>query len=222
MKLRILTAVVVLGAVMSGQAFAEDDTFRPFTYELCDQSPRELAASSRSDREFSFVTAMCKRHDSNYGKSDSEKTNFTFDNSDCPITFGRANSIFTSSGELRALEKFCDQLKVESAKSANKDRAEKTEDVRDDAWYEKHSRYIRWTVIRNRSEGMPEECRYFFCDMQGGIVTKIEASNFWIITLPRNKGAPEDCKRGYCQKVYTESATRPAVNEMYRGTGLAR
>ena len=68
MKLRILTAVAVLGAVMSGQAFAAGGTFEPFTYELCDQSPRELAASSKSDSEFDFVTAMCKRHDPNYGK----------------------------------------------------------------------------------------------------------------------------------------------------------
>jgi hypothetical protein len=109
--------------------------------------------------------------------------------------------------------------KYNQAKAKTKDLAE---DVRDDAWYEKHSRYIRWTVIRTRLEGMPEECRYFYCDMQGGWVTKREATNFWIITLPRNKGAPEDCKFKYCQQVYTESDTRPAINEDYRGTGFDR
>jgi hypothetical protein len=123
------------------------------------------------------------------------------------------------SGLVQGKDTFSQQVK-ESDKPANDVRPE--EIVRDDAWYEKHSRYIRWTVIRTRLEGMPEECRYFFCDMQGGWVTKREADNFWIITLPRNKGAPEDCKFTYCQKVYTESDTRPAINEDYRGTGLDR
>lgn len=103
-----------------------------------------------------------------------------------------------------------------------KEKSESAKKVRDDAWYEKHSRYIRWTVIRSRLEGMPEECRYFYCDMHGGWATKTDADNEWVITLPRNKGAPEDCKFTYCQKVYTESDTSPAINSDYRGTGLDR
>ena len=105
---------------------------------------------------------------------------------------------------------------------SKKRESESAKAARDDAWYEKHSRYIRWTVIRSRLEGMPEECRYFYCDMHGGWVTKREANNEWVITLPRNKGAPEDCKFTYCQKVYTESDTSPAINSDYRGTGLDR
>lgn len=109
------------------------------------------------------------------------------------------------------------------AKAKTKDRAEIAENVRDDAWYEKHSRYIRWTVIRGRSEGMPEECRYFYCDIMHVSSPRGEEPNVgWLITLPRNKGTPEDCKVTYCQQVYTESDTRPAINEDYRGTGFDR
>lgn len=173
MGLRLL-AVTAFAALISGQAFAAEDIFKPFTYELftyelCEQSPRQLAASSESDREFNFVTAMCKRHNPDYGQSSGSATKAT-----------------------------------DSAKSS------------ESASKVTPSRFIRWTVIRGRTEGMPEECRYFYCDLEHYSGSRQDGpSNGWIVTLPRNKGKPDDCKKHYCRSVDTESSTREPINKSY-------
>ena len=164
---------------------------------------------------------------------------------DCPVTAGSTASMFLTDAELRelrAIEKNCAQLKRDSAESTSQsffrqpyDVMKETIDImsasRNDfqlstsglrppeMTYEKTpSRFIRWIVIRDRSEGMPEECRYFYCDLKhysGG--RGEEPSNGWIVTFPRNKGKPDDCKKHYCNSVDTESKDGPLVNEVNEG-----
>jgi hypothetical protein len=229
MKLPVISSIIALTVLMSGQAFA--GLFSP----------------------------------------DRVEASYTFDKSDCPITFGRANSIFTSREELRALENFCHQLEVEKANSAYEARVQAFAAVNTGgqsgyavckqsprelavssksdrefnfvtAMCKRHdpnygtarglessdptieatpSRFIRWTVIRDRTEGMPEECRYFYCDLKHFSGSKNGGpSNGWIVTLPRNKGKPEDCKKHYCQSVDTESNSGPSVNDNDRGIAI--